>query len=146
RLGLTPGQGDAGLPPVGGKGAVCALAKKNPAPPPQQSSRHQLAGVPGSLRIMWASAPFSAESVALQADGKIVIAGRDASNFMVARYSAVNGSPDVSFGNNGIAAWPVAAYDTADVALEPDGRIVVAGTTLNASHDGIFAAARFLAA
>jgi hypothetical protein len=57
----------------------------------------------------------------------------------------VDGSPDASFGNNGIAVWTVAAYGTADVALEPDGRIVLAGTMLNAAHESIFAAARFLA-
>jgi uncharacterized delta-60 repeat protein len=95
---------------------------------------------------------WGGQSVALQADGKIVVAGwmgsstTVGSNFMVARFNPANGSPDASFGNNGIAVWPVRDYDTADVALEPDGRIVVAGPTVNATNTGVFAVARFLAA
>jgi uncharacterized delta-60 repeat protein len=95
---------------------------------------------------------WGAQSVVLQADGKIVVAGwmgsnpKVGSNFTVTRFNPANGSPDASFGNNGIAVWPVRDYDTADVALEPDGRIVVAGPSVNATNTGVFAVARFLAA
>jgi uncharacterized delta-60 repeat protein len=110
----------------------------------------------GSGGVMLEPAPtpsygWGGQSVALQADGKIVVAGwmgsnpNPGSNFMVARFNPANGSPDASFGNNGIAVWPVKDYDTADVALEPDGRIVVAGPTVNATNTGVFGVARFLA-
>jgi uncharacterized delta-60 repeat protein len=94
---------------------------------------------------------WGAQSVAFQADGKIVVAGwmgsnpKVGSNFMVARFNPADGSPDASFGNNGIAVWPVRDYSSADVALEPDGRIVVAGPTVNPTNTGVFAVARFLA-
>jgi uncharacterized delta-60 repeat protein len=96
-----------------------------------------------------------ARSLAIQADGKILVAGNLDYNFMVARYNPTDGSLDTSFGVNGIAASgslqdtnhggvPV-AYEPVDVALEPDGRIVVVGSSFsNASYQ--FALARFLAA
>jgi uncharacterized delta-60 repeat protein len=111
----------------------------------------------GSRGFMLEPAPrpsygWGAQSVALQADGEIVVAGwmgsnpNVGSNFMVTRFNPANGSPDASFGNNGIAVWPVRDSSTADVALEPDGRIVVAGPSVNATNTGVFAVARFLAA
>jgi uncharacterized delta-60 repeat protein len=93
-----------------------------------------------------------ARSLTLQPDGKIVVAGdsHDLSGngtdpFMVARYNATDGSLDTSFGTGGIAlstGFNVNA-DKVDVALEPDGRIVVVGT---APFGTSIALARFLAA
>jgi uncharacterized delta-60 repeat protein len=74
-----------------------------------------------------------ARAVTIQPDGKLVVAGVQdnafgAGQFMVARYNP-DGSQDTSFGVNGIAGETVVqvANDQMDVALEPDGRIVVAG-------------------
>ncbi len=94
-----------------------------------------------------------ARSLAIQPDGKIVVAGdsydlsltNGTDPFMVARYNAADGSLDTSFGTGSIAlstGFNVIA-DKVDVALEPDGRIVVAGTTPVGS--GRFALARLLA-
>jgi uncharacterized delta-60 repeat protein len=94
-----------------------------------------------------------ARSLAIQPDGKIDVAGdsydlsltNGTDPLMVARYSAADGSLDTSFGTGGIAlstGFNVSA-DKVDVALEPDGRIVVAGTTPIGA--GNFALARFLA-
>ena len=75
------------------------------------------------------------QAVAVQADGKIVAAGyvtTPTSNggvfhFAVARY-LVNGSPDPSFGTNGVTVSAVTGLDIARaVAIQPDGKIVVAG-------------------
>jgi uncharacterized delta-60 repeat protein len=93
----------------------------------------------------------AARSVTLQADGKIVVAGDQnnvvtgATSFLVARYNT-NGSLDTAFGVNGIATAGTRSIgsNTAALALEPDGRIVVAGYTQD-QLPGAFSLARFLA-
>jgi uncharacterized delta-60 repeat protein len=73
-----------------------------------------------------------AYSIALQGDGKILVAGYsyNGSNndFAVVRYNA-NGSPDTSFGTDGKVTTAIgASSDTAtSIALQSDGKIVVAG-------------------
>lgn len=73
-----------------------------------------------------------AQAVALQADGKLVVAGRSyqgatGSNFAVARFNA-DGRLDDGFGNGG---WATAAFGklggATGVAVQSDGKIVVAG-------------------
>jgi uncharacterized delta-60 repeat protein len=99
-----------------------------------------------------------ARSLALRPDGKIVVAG-DTDNlsqpngshqFMVARFNAADGSLDTSFGTGGLAVSTGfnVDVDKVDMALEPDGRIVVAGTIpfLSSVSGNHFALARFLAA
>jgi uncharacterized delta-60 repeat protein len=81
-------------------------------------------------------------SAVLQNDGKIVITGSGYNgSFTTARFKT-NGSPDSSFGNNGISViQPVAGGNSwgASVTIQPDEKIVVAGTT---GYD--FTVARFL--
>jgi uncharacterized delta-60 repeat protein len=79
-------------------------------------------------------------AVAIQADGKIVVAGTSdigsaqGSRFAVARLNE-DGSLDGSFGSGGIVTFAVPeAVDTLDdragaVAIQADGKIVVAGTS-----------------
>ncbi len=80
-------------------------------------------------------------AVALQSDGKIVVAGSSNNLFIVARYNA-NGSLDTTgFGSpNGYVTTniPNGADAANAVALQPDGKIVVAG-----SHANDFAVARY---
>lgn len=69
------------------------------------------------------------QAAALQADGKIVIAGRVADNladsqFGVARFN-IDGTPDTSFGGAGQVRYNELADATA-LALQPDGRLVLA--------------------
>jgi uncharacterized delta-60 repeat protein len=61
--------------------------------------------------------------VAIQPDGKIVVAGDAAGDVTVVRYNG-NGSLDPSFGTGGIATSNVSALARA-IALQPDGRVVV---------------------
>ena len=75
----------------------------------------------------------SLNSVALQPDGKIVVAGV-ASNgtnfdFVLARYNSY-GSLDTSFGTGGKVLTDFTGNDDAanSVAIQPDGKIVVAGS------------------
>ena len=76
--------------------------------------------------------------ITLQSDGKIVaVGGNTGGDFVVARYNS-DGSADNSFGTNGIVTTNFGAQDNAsDVAIAPDGTIIVAGTT---GHDFALAA------
>ena len=80
----------------------------------------------------------NADSVAMQSDGKIVVAGNsfiDGGNndFAVGRYNA-NGKLDSSFNQTGKATADFGAHDLPrSVAVLGDGRIVVAGYTTNES-------------
>jgi uncharacterized delta-60 repeat protein len=82
----------------------------------------------------------AALGIAVQADGRIVVAGVVGNPgglyggpgvFALARYNR-DGSLDVSFGTNGLVttAFPGEFYaDATGIALQPDGRIVAAGST-----------------
>ena len=91
----------------------------------------------------------AAYSVALQPDGKIVVAGRCANgtntNFCLARYLA-SGALDVSFNSTGTVVTTIGSGGAVarGVALQPDGKIVVAGYCSNGTtYD--FCLARYLA-
>ncbi len=67
---------------------------------------------------------------ALQKDGKIVVVGASAGNFIAIRYLP-EGNPDSTFGNSGIV---IADYNGLDdrchaVTIQPDGKIILAGET-----------------
>src|SRR6266536_426685 len=82
-------------------------------------------------------------ALAIQSDGKIVAAGRAGSDFVVARYNG-DCSPDASFGSGGIVTTDFGGllFDAAfAVALQSNGKIVVAGSALGTSAD--FALARY---
>src|SRR6266571_162320 len=86
--------------------------------------------------------------VALQPDGKIVVAGTTATatrDFGLARYNA-DGRLDLTFGVNGKVVTDVGnAHNNAfAVALQPDGRIVIAGQVQPNSSSSDFALARYL--
>ena len=78
---------------------------------------------------------FVANALALQPDGRILVAGMVSDlataslQLAVARYNP-DGSVDDGFGAGGIAATPVGSAGGAasTLALQPDGRIIVAGT------------------
>ncbi len=89
--------------------------------------------------------------VAVQEDGKIVVAGNVYSSttgfdFAVARYNP-DGSPDTTFGAEGQVITPVGAGWNSDdaygVAVRSDGKIVAAGFTNNSGTNIDFAAVRY---
>ena len=93
-----------------------------------------------------------AKALALQADGKIIVAGKAYNNdanrdeFALARYNA-NGSLDNSFGSGGRVTTDFlgeADYATA-VAVQADGKIVAAGYAWNGTNYD-FALARYTSA
>jgi uncharacterized delta-60 repeat protein len=88
------------------------------------------------LQVDWIGAPDRATRVLLQPDGRIVLAGfatttytstTDNTGFAVARLNA-DGTLDAGFGSGGRAAAEIGQLDFGyAAALEPDGKIVVAG-------------------
>jgi uncharacterized delta-60 repeat protein len=91
-------------------------------------------GVRGRVRTDFPGLAAVPSSVVIQTDGKIVVAGGAfplftfLGNFELVRYNS-NGSLDTSFGNGGIVTtiFPEGSY-AFDVALQPDGKIIAAGT------------------
>jgi uncharacterized delta-60 repeat protein/uncharacterized repeat protein (TIGR02059 family) len=75
-------------------------------------------------------------SMALQSDGKIVIAGGDGNDFCVTRYNS-NGSLDITFGLNGKKIIDFSGgIDTASgVAIQADGKLVIVGTSTSNSNN-----------
>jgi uncharacterized delta-60 repeat protein len=77
-------------------------------------------------------------SLAVLANGQIVVAGPVGSNFALERLNA-NGTVDTTFGSSGVALSTVSESGPVAMKVDPSGNFVVAGTS--ASH---FLAARFL--
>jgi len=75
-------------------------------------------------------------SITLQEDGKIIAAGTDDEKILLARYLS-NGTPDISFGNNGeVRSNLTKNYDRAnDILVLPDGKIIIAGSKSNIITD-----------
>ena len=110
-------------------------------------------GAGGTVATEFAGSAETAFAVALQADGKIVAAGRTQEpasqgvdvQFAVARYEA-DGSLDAGFGTAGtvITGFAAHSFDVGrDVAVQADGKLVVAGWTQRQQKDPDFALARY---
>jgi len=95
------------------------------------------------------------QALALQPDGKILAVGTTATGskneFALARYNA-GGTLDPTFGTGGLVTTLIGPLCECDlpyggaanaVALQPDGKIVVAGEELNGGARGAFALARY---
>ena len=84
-----------------------------------------------------------AHALALQPDGKIVVAGESNVNFALARYNP-DGSLDATFGTGGKVITDFGGIDRARaLALQPDGKIVVAGESAPFTGLSDFALARY---
>lgn len=91
----------------------------------------------------------TANAVAIQPDGKVVVAGYSVSvdpdvDFTLLRYNP-NGSLDLMFGSGGkvITDFPIQSKANA-VAIQPDGKIVAAGSATNVGFIGeVYALARY---
>jgi uncharacterized delta-60 repeat protein len=89
-------------------------------------------------------------AVAVQADGKVLMAGRawmgttNGNDFAVARFNA-DGSIDSTFGNNGLVITNMGASSDTVYAIKvmSDGKIVVAGETTRSGMGTDFALARY---
>jgi uncharacterized delta-60 repeat protein len=105
----------------------------------------------GGTTLTGFGAEASASGLALQADGKIVVAGffqpganSSASDFALARYT-VNGALDPTFGTGGKLTTKVGDFDAAanQVLVQADGKIVAAGHTSTSGGGFKFALVRY---
>ncbi|MFC1534683.1 delta-60 repeat domain-containing protein, partial [Thermodesulfobacteriota bacterium] len=86
--------------------------------------------------------------VAVQSDGRIVVVGSTSGDFLTIRYNS-DGSPDPSFGVSGVTGTVVTDLGVGyndyarAVAIQPDGKIVVAGYVDNTPGLYDFAVARY---
>jgi uncharacterized delta-60 repeat protein len=110
-------------------GEVFALARYNP-----DGSLDSSFGSGGLVSTVLSTYTYGgAKAVALQPDGKLVVAGtvEEAGKvFGVARYNP-DGSLDTTFGSGGLATALFYYWESADargIAIQPDGKIVVGGT------------------
>jgi uncharacterized delta-60 repeat protein len=70
-------------------------------------------------------------SVAIQSDGKIVVAGQSDSEFGLARYTTA-GALDTTFGSGGIVTTIISGTDRVlSVVIQSDGKIIAAGYSNN---------------
>jgi uncharacterized delta-60 repeat protein len=95
-------------------------------------------------KVIQSSIPFQA--VAVQPDGKVVAVGTQNNDFAVVRYNP-DGTPDTGFGTNGIKLIDFALGNgnddaATDVAVQPDGKIVVVGFASTTANGDDFAVAR----
>ncbi len=81
-------------------------------------------------------------SIEIQPDGKIAAGGQGLLGATVVRYNA-NGSLDPTFGNNGIATVNFPSLRINSMAMQSDGKFVLAGFTTVSSNDRAFAVVRF---
>jgi uncharacterized delta-60 repeat protein len=105
-------------------------------------------GSGGTVSTQFFGLNDQANAVVLQPDGKIVAAGvtltlkgnQDSNRFAVARYNT-DGSLDTTFGNGGEVTTDFLGFyeECVAVALQPDGKIVAAGTAATRSTSaGVF--------
>lgn len=125
-------------------GAFCVLGLTALAAPGDLDTT--FAGT-GKARFGFGHGADVARAMAVQSDGKIVMAGSNERDFEVARFNP-DGTLDASFGAGGIVITNFGTATSAATALriQPDGKIVVAGYTINpfASQAGTqFAVARY---
>jgi uncharacterized delta-60 repeat protein len=87
------------------------------------------------------SLPFDISAMAVQPDGKIVLGGGDDLGILVARLND-DGSLDSGFGANGVYRstflGQIAYHAGPAIALQNDGKIVVAGVAFNQAEDHWF--------
>jgi uncharacterized delta-60 repeat protein len=127
---------------AGYAGGEFAVARYNP-----NGSLDTSFGVGGKVTTVVGSASSEGCSVALQSDGKIVVVGEcwNGSNrdFAVVRYNT-NGSLDTAFGTGGMVTTAIGVSNdyAYSVALQADGKIVVAGHSYNGANDD-FALVRY---
>ncbi|HZU86185.1 MAG TPA: hypothetical protein VFF78_01805 [Anaerolineaceae bacterium] len=88
------------------------------------------------------------ESLLIQPDGKIVLAGQALSaksypTFTLARFNS-DSSPDNTFGGDGSILIDFGEYSSpTDVAIQPDGKLILVGYVMDIDFNPNFALARF---
>jgi uncharacterized delta-60 repeat protein len=117
-------QTDGKIVAVGKSGNAFAAIRCNPDGSLDLSFRGN-----GKLTAQFGASQNEGKAVAIQGDGKIVIAGRADTSAVTVRYDGA-GTLDGTFGSNGAVITPLSANTTGAeaLALQPDGRLLVAGS------------------
>ncbi len=97
-------------------------------------------GSSGSVRVSDRSSDLEAHAIAIQPDGRLVIAG---SRFMSARFDP-DGFVNLGYGVNGVVHGAIPTGDARQLAIQPDGRIVAAGATVDDVRHPAMAVTRLL--
>lgn len=97
----------------------------------------------GKVTTAFGTDNTSGNSVHIQDDGKIIVAGSSNSNFALARY-AINGTLDASFGTDGKVTtdFNIQTENGLQMTLQTDGKIVLVGNSFSDFTTG-FALARY---
>jgi uncharacterized delta-60 repeat protein len=137
-------QRDGRIVVTGSIGAGFAVARYNSDGSPDTSF-----GSDGNVITTIGTGYSEANGVAIQSDGKIVIAGlskgtSETWDFTLARYGA-DGAIDPSFGSDGVVTTDFGnTHDYLNsIAIQANGKIVVAGSSYQADTDSDFALARY---
>ena len=87
---------------------------------------------------------FGEPSLAVQADGKVVVTARGAGEMIVGRFNA-DGTADAAFDGDGWRHFTFSPAESSvtDVLVQPDGKIVVAGWVYTSESGSRLALARF---
>ena len=99
-------------------------------------------GFDGLVNTILTAEGTSFGALALQPDGKILVAGRSGSDPVLVRYTNT-GALDLSFGGNGSVVHSLGdlQYGYSEMALDPSGRILLAGLDYDLAEGyGIFIA------
>lgn len=139
----TAGSGDIEIQPDDGKAVVVGMQGFEVA-------RFNVNGTPDNTfdGDGLAQVPSLAQSnaVAIQTDGKIVVAGYSLTgdtNLALARFNS-NGSLDATFGSGGIAILNLPGnQNLLDILIQPDGKIIVGGNTVSSPSNQDFMVVRF---
>lgn len=98
----------------------------------------------GKLATDFTAGDDIAAAIAIQADGKIIVAGIASQRFALARYEA-DGSLDATFGGDGRVTTRIARglQLVNGLAIQPDGKIVAVGPLYPTGEDARWALARY---
>ena len=103
-------------------------------------------GASGIVTIDFGTADDRAREIAFDSDDKLVIVGKTgasgSSNFVVMRYNS-DGSPDTTFGTNGVVITDIGGNDRGrDIVIDSNGKIIILGTS-DIQGDNDFAVLRY---
>ncbi len=92
-------------------------------------------GTTGIVKNAVSSGDDYGNAVAIQSDGKVVIAGSSNGDILVIRYNA-NGSLDTTFDGDGMVTKDISSGDDSAnaIAIQSDGKILVAGSAYHGSN------------
>jgi uncharacterized delta-60 repeat protein len=138
-LALQPVDGEARIVAAGGEGDF-AVARYR-----ADGQLDSSFATGGKLMAVFGSVIGAARAVAVAVDGSVVVAGHDNHDFAVVRLDR-NGQMDGGFGTGGkvVTAVSTTSWDEAQgLAIDADGKIVVAGWAFENGTSGNFALVRY---